>query len=160
MSSFPWLRAVAAGANGPHRLHGLFLDTTYCKPCYIFPAQADVVRAVLELVLMHRGLDAADTARARAGKLSFAPESGANRTLFLFGTYSIGKERLFMEVARALNEPVFVSKSKLKLMSCFGWSPSLMVRLRLPLRCVWYIAQYAHGISRTPRLHVSGAVDD
>lgn len=56
----------------------LILDTTYCSPEHAFPSQAEAVRFV------------ADTVRA---------ESGANghRTLFLFGTYTIGKERVFLE---------------------------------------------------------------
>jgi DNA cross-link repair 1A protein len=36
------------------------------------------------------------------------------RVLFLFGTYTIGKERLFMEVARTLGKQVYVSKEKLQ----------------------------------------------
>ena len=35
-------------------------------------------------------------------------------TLFLFGTYTIGKERLFLEVAAALGKKVYVSASKRK----------------------------------------------
>ncbi len=74
--------------------------------CFVPTTQALTLAAVVEVVLRH---------------------SSDPGTLFLFGTYSIGKERVFMEVARALREPVFVSKAKLKLMSTFGWPLELMV---------------------------------
>ena len=57
----------------------LVLDTTYCDPKHSFPPQKDVVQYVCDAVLAE----------------SFHP-----KTLFLFGTYGIGKERLFLE-ARA-----------------------------------------------------------
>lgn len=64
-------------AGSGRRLDVLMLDTTYCDPRYSFPPQdrcvADVVGAV--------------RARWRVAT-----------TLFVFGTYSIGKERVFMEV--------------------------------------------------------------
>lgn len=36
------------------------------------------------------------------------------RVLYLFGTYTIGKERLFLEVARTLGQKVYVSKEKMQ----------------------------------------------
>lgn len=53
----------------------------------------------------------------------------------MFGAYSIGKERVFMEVARQLREPVCVSKAKMKLMSCFNWPLEIMVTLCSPCHC-------------------------
>ena len=71
MASHPALLAL------PRPLDALYLDTTYCDPRHRFPTQAAVVRAVVE----------------RCQLLLDAP-----RTLVLFGTYSIGKERVFLEV--------------------------------------------------------------
>ena len=62
-------------------------------------------------------------------------------TLFLFGAYSIGKERVFMEVARVLREPVCVSKGKLKLVTCFGWPLEVMVSVRLCM-LLWVICEH------------------
>ena len=53
------------------------LDTTYADPQYAFPSQAAALDAALRAVRSE----------------SFNP-----RTLFLFGTYTIGKERLFLQV--------------------------------------------------------------
>ncbi|KAK9843634.1 hypothetical protein WJX81_000325 [Elliptochloris bilobata] len=80
----------------------LVLDTTYCAPHYTFPPQPQVVQFVLEAV------------RAEA----FNPG-----TLFLFGCYTIGKERLFLEVARALQRKVYVSASKLRVLQALGLPP-------------------------------------
>jgi DNA cross-link repair 1A protein len=138
MTNFPWLRAVSAGANGKYRVDALYLDTTYCKPCYTFPTQRSAVDAVIELVLMHCGMDEAENKRHAASRLSFDTSSPAplTRTLFLFGTYSVGKEKIFMEVARALNEPVCVSSHKFRLISAFGWPQHIMVRGSLQVVCV------------------------
>ena len=61
----------------------LVLDTTYCDPRYSFPPQSAVVDSVLRAV------------RAEAFNA---------RTLFLFGSYTIGKERVFLSVAAALKK--------------------------------------------------------
>ncbi|KAK9863457.1 hypothetical protein WJX84_005818 [Apatococcus fuscideae] len=81
----------------------LVLDTTYCDPQYTFPPQQQVLQFVVDAV------------KAEA----FNP-----RTLFLFGTYTIGKEKLFLEVARALNKKVYVSRAKRQVLDCLGLPPA------------------------------------
>ncbi|KAJ1289820.1 hypothetical protein BS78_02G194100 [Paspalum vaginatum] len=66
-------------------IHTLILDTTYCNPRYDFPSQEIVIQFVIEAI------------QAEA----FNP-----KTLFLIGSYTIGKERLFMEVARLLQKKI------------------------------------------------------
>ncbi|KAK8941701.1 DNA cross-link repair protein SNM1 [Platanthera guangdongensis] len=78
-------------------IHTLILDTTYCNPQYDFPKQDEVVQFVIDAI------------RAE----SFNP-----KTLFLIGTYTIGKERLFLEVARILKKKVYVALGKLHLFKC------------------------------------------
>ncbi|KAK9812991.1 hypothetical protein WJX72_006870 [[Myrmecia] bisecta] len=80
----------------------LILDTTYCQPQYDFPLQQQVLQFVLEAV------------KAEA----FNPG-----TLFLFGSYTIGKERLFLEVARLLQQKVYVSPTKKAVLDCLGLAP-------------------------------------
>ncbi|XP_077230397.1 sterile alpha motif (SAM) domain-containing protein [Tasmannia lanceolata] len=81
------------------RIHTLILDTTYCNPQYDFPKQEAVIQFVLEAI------------QAEA----FNP-----KTLFLVGSYTIGKERLFVEVARFLRKKVYVGAAKLRLLECLG----------------------------------------
>lgn len=40
------------------------------------------------------------------------------RTLLVFGTYTIGKERLFLHVAQALQKQVYVNKAKMDILRC------------------------------------------
>ncbi|XP_010917472.3 uncharacterized protein [Elaeis guineensis] len=81
-------------------VHTLILDTTYCNPQYDFPKQEAVTQFVIEAI------------QAEA----FNP-----RTLFLIGSYTIGKERLFLEVARLLRKKVYVGAAKLRLLRCLGF---------------------------------------
>ncbi|XP_020536648.1 uncharacterized protein LOC105638059 isoform X2 [Jatropha curcas] len=83
------------------RIHTLILDTTYCNPQYDFPKQEAVIQFVIEAIQAE----------------SFNP-----RTLFLIGSYTIGKERLFLEVARLLHRKVYVTAAKFRLLECLGYS--------------------------------------
>ncbi|KMZ60475.1 DNA cross-link repair 1A protein [Zostera marina] len=87
-------------------VHTLILDTTYCNPQYDFPKQESIIQFVIEAI------------QAEA----FNPN-----TLFLIGTYTIGKERLFCEVARILRKKVYVgTAAKLRLLECLGLPPEDM----------------------------------
>ncbi|XP_073051840.1 uncharacterized protein [Primulina eburnea] len=78
-------------------IHTLILDTTYCDPQYDFPKQEAVIQFVI------------DSIQAEA----FNP-----KTLFLIGSYTIGKERLFIEVARVLRKKIYVTSAKLRILEC------------------------------------------
>ncbi|KAH9096108.1 hypothetical protein LEN26_017602 [Aphanomyces euteiches] len=90
-------------------LDGVYLDTTYCEPQYCHPTQAVAIAEAKRLIDYHEN----------------------DRALFLFGSYSIGKERLFMDVAHHLQRKVYVERSKLSLLSCFEWPESEMAMLTL-----------------------------
>lgn len=77
------------------QIHTLILDTTYCNPRYDFPNQEIVIQFVIEAI------------QAEA----FNP-----KTLFLIGSYTIGKERLFTEVARLLQKKIYVGAAKLQIL--------------------------------------------
>ncbi|EXB74918.1 DNA cross-link repair 1A protein [Morus notabilis] len=89
-------------------IHTLVLDTTYCNPQaslnvnygYDFPKQEAVIQFVLDAIQAE----------------TFNP-----KTLFLIGSYTIGKERLFLEVARVLRKKVYVNAAKLRILNCLGF---------------------------------------
>ncbi|KAG0469528.1 hypothetical protein HPP92_016228 [Vanilla planifolia] len=81
-------------------IHTLILDTTYCSPQYDFPKQEEVIEFVIDAI------------RAEA----FNP-----KTLFLIGTYTIGKEKLFLEVARTLRTKIYVGAGKFHVLKCLGF---------------------------------------
>ncbi|GAB9466150.1 hypothetical protein Gpo141_00003532 [Globisporangium polare] len=106
-SYIPSSSASSSSSSGSafSRLDGIYLDTTYADPKYTFPTQQTAIDHALELVNKH---------------------SLSDKILYLFGSYSIGKERLFMEVAAKHGRKVCVSKAKLKFIRTFGWPESQM----------------------------------
>lgn len=103
-----------------------FLDTTFCDATKTFPDQ----KKVLE-----------DTVSVCRYALERTP-----RTLIVCGSYCIGKERVFMAVAEALNLKVWTSKAKRALFACID-DPKLNALLVdkqeeakihvLPLKSLW-----------------------
>ncbi|XAR69941.1 hypothetical protein NMG60_11001722 [Bertholletia excelsa] len=91
-------------------IHTLILDTTYCNPQYDFPKQEAVIQFVIEAI---------------------QAETFNSKTLFLIGSYTIGKERLFLEVARVLQKKVYVTAAKLRVLECLGLSKEDMQWLTL-----------------------------
>ncbi|XP_028844230.1 DNA cross-link repair 1A protein [Denticeps clupeoides] len=90
MERYPALQGV--------RVHTLYLDTTYCSPEYTFPTQGEVITF------------AANTA--------FEMVTLNPRTLVVCGTYSVGKEKVFLAVAAVLASKVCLSRDKFNTMCC------------------------------------------
>ena len=87
----PALREFVPGFNGSRRLDQLYLDTTYCDPRYDFPPQQKAISAVI-----------------RRMEPAWRRDS---TTCFFFGTYTIGKEKVFLEAARYFETKVCVLDS-------------------------------------------------
>ena len=111
MECYPWLSGF--------KMDTLLLDTTYMDPLYTFPPQDDVISHAISLCRS-------------------ALKSDPN-TLILVGSYLVGKERMFLGIAEALDCKICVNKGKLSLLECYDW-PQLKDRLSTD--------------SRTSRLHV------
>lgn len=80
----------------------LILDTTYCDPQYTFPPQESTIDFVYNEIKR---------------------EAFNVRCLIVVGSYTIGKERLVLEVARRLEKKVYVSKDKMSILDCCGLTP-------------------------------------
>jgi len=79
----------------------LYLDTTYSDPKYTFPPQQRSVDAVNSIVRDEL-------------------KSTQKKPLFIFGSYTIGKEKLWMSVAKKFNLKAYVSKDKLRIIMTFA----------------------------------------
>ncbi|KAM6896988.1 DNA cross-link repair 1A protein [Xenentodon cancila] len=80
------------------RVQTLYLDTTYCSPEYTFPRQQEAItfaaNAAFELVTLNP------------------------RTLVVCGSYSVGKEKVFLALAEVLGSKVCLSRDKYNTMCC------------------------------------------
>jgi hypothetical protein len=88
------------------RVDGLYLDTTFLNPTYDFPPQQQALSCVERIV----------------------KRENSPKTLFLIGTYQIGKEKVIEVVARAAAVRAFVTPEKYELLSCLGRDMSLYTR--------------------------------
>jgi len=86
---------------GNRRVQELFLDTTYCNKRWCFPQQSVACQWLKELA---------------AAELVREP-----RTLFIVGSYQIGKERAVQAVAEAANSPAFVEHRRWRVVQLSGW---------------------------------------
>lgn len=100
MQSYPELRKGS--------IHTLYLDTTYCNQRYRFPLQKEVINFVVQVTL--------------------AALKKNCRTLVVVGAYSIGKERVYLGIADALNVPIFTEGRRSRILSALDW-PELVAKL-------------------------------
>ncbi|KAJ4290113.1 DNA cross-link repair protein PSO2/SNM1 [Collariella sp. IMI 366227] len=90
------------GRTKQQKIDVCYLDTTYLNPRYSFPPQDDVIRACAELC-------------TQLNKSLLANDDRMWNALLrrqLCGTYSIGKERICVAVAQALQSKIFASAAK------------------------------------------------
>jgi DNA cross-link repair 1A protein len=140
-----------SGKTRQQKIDACYLDTTYLNPRYAFPAQEDVIKSCADMCVS-LSKDKADDSdawektkkeRAGAGMAKFvnsnmknedsiAMEVGSEkkrgRLLVICGTYSIGKERICMGIARALDCKIWAAPGKQRICAALE-DPELMSRL-------------------------------
>ena len=143
--SHPLLRPdvvdAITGQTKQQAIDTCYLDTTYLTPKYSFPGQHDVIDACAQMCIslskaIADSSDAWEQAKeARMGStMSKFLEKGEaevlkptgeeekprmrGRLLVVIGTYSIGKERICLGIAKALNSKIFAPPAKMRICKC------------------------------------------
>ena len=88
------------------RIDDLFLDTTYCDAQYCLPTQAECIHAVIDVVQQ-------EILNAKSNKA---------KIILLFGAYTIGKEAVYMSVAKHFKMKVYVDQRRYRILSSLEWS--------------------------------------
>lgn len=101
----PFCRIPWSGKSSDYRVDDLFLDTTYCDAQYSLPTQEECIEATVKIALE-------EVQKA---------QSGRNRILMLFGAYTIGKEAVYMAVAKRLRLKVYVDTRRYRILSALEW---------------------------------------
>ena len=128
----PDVMDAVTGHSSQQKLDVCYLDTTYLTPKYAFPSQETVIQACADMCvsLSKDQIDEMDTwertkkARAGTGMVKFvqkdvggnleeqAQPKGRGRLLVICGTYSIGKERICVGIAKALKSKIYAPARK------------------------------------------------
>lgn len=123
------------GQPRQQRIDTCYLDTTYLSPKYAFPSQEAVITACSELCVR---LNEESGVGSEVGKMGGGglmskflssitksdtpseqqPSSTGGRLLVVIGTYSIGKERICLGIARALGSKIFANPQKQRICAC------------------------------------------
>ncbi|KAF6841496.1 DNA repair protein pso2 [Colletotrichum plurivorum] len=138
----PEVQDSISGKLRQQKIDVCYLDTTYLNPRYSFPPQNDVIQACADLCKSLAPEQNSEdntwdkiSREAGTGTVSkfFTPTKSdgsatkvnpknkpKERLLVICGTYSIGKERICMAIAKALGSKIFASKSKIRICSKLG----------------------------------------
>ena len=131
------------GQTNQQVINTCYLDTTYLTPKYAFPPQSDVIDACAqmcvslskEIVDSNDAWEKAKLERAGSSMTKFLekptsegtiipPEDEDNkptirgRLLVVIGTYSIGKERICLGIAKALKSKIYAPPPKMRICKC------------------------------------------
>jgi DNA cross-link repair 1A protein len=140
----PDVQDLVSGKSKEQKIDVCYLDTTYLNPRYAFPSQDDVMEACAERCVAFNDekisddevWTAANDKSAANGMAKFVrKETGSNaiksetsetesseptkgRLLVVVGTYSIGKERICLSIARAMKSKIYATPSKQRICAC------------------------------------------
>lgn len=136
---------VVSGKTREQKIDVCYLDTTYLNPKYAFPTQEDVIKACADMCVSlspafankDDGWETMKRQRAGQGMVQFLengsksnqkeeadPSDGRpsnasrGKLLVVVGTYSIGKERMCLGIAKALGCKIYAPPSKARIVSC------------------------------------------
>ena len=118
-------RATSAMAADPafRNLDVLYLDTTYIDPSYCFPLQSKVVSGIATVLHQKLSIIGKENAPTLLEKWVTRFRSRKPlRTLIVTGSYMIGKEKVAMAIANALQQKIYVKPRKRRILQCLEWT--------------------------------------
>ncbi|KAF8113632.1 hypothetical protein N665_0047s0038 [Sinapis alba] len=89
---------------------GVFLDTTYCNPKFVFPTQQESVDYVISVI----------------DKIDEVSKETEKKVLFLVATYVVGKEKILVEISKRCKRKIFVDARKMSILNVLGCGESGM----------------------------------
>ncbi|KAJ3022173.1 hypothetical protein HKX48_006809, partial [Thoreauomyces humboldtii] len=114
----------------------LYLDTTYCAPQHRFPPQDAVTRSVSELCFRLRAGEDLPSIVSRQQNDATGPVNTLKKwflstsktpqslkyahPLILCGAYNIGKERMFMAIAKRLGSTIFCTARRRRMLASYS----------------------------------------
>lgn len=102
----------------------IYLDTTYLGPSHAFPSQNRVVQVCADFCVRLNNMKMEQLEKAQRqstiGRFFSSSNSPVLRTLFVVGTYTIGKERLAVEIAIRLQSKLFADTTKRRILKTFN----------------------------------------
>jgi DNA cross-link repair 1A protein len=126
-----------SGRTRQQQIDVCYLDTTYLNPRYAFPPQDDVVKACADMCASLKDENASwEVARGSSSLANFVsaapkeeePSKPRGRLLVVCGTYSIGKEKICLGIARALDCKIWAPPGKRRVCAALE-DEELMARL-------------------------------
>lgn len=126
-----------SGRTKQQQIDVCYLDTTYLNPRYAFPPQDDVVKACADMCARLKDENVSwEVARGSNSMAHFVsaapkeeePNKPRGRLLVVCGTYSIGKEKICLGIARALDCKIWAPPGKRRICAALE-DEELMARL-------------------------------
>eukprot|EP00536_Pseudo-nitzschia_multiseries_P000674 jgi/Psemu1/233899/estExt_Genewise1.C_80150 len=118
VGDFRWSRDVMLRVA----LDELYLDTTYCDEKYRLPGQEATIQATIET--FEKELERCRSSSSSSSSSNSTSKAGTplkkRRTLHLFGAYTIGKEKIWVSVAKHFGRKVYVDKARHRVLSALN----------------------------------------
>lgn len=135
----PEVADALTGKSRQQRIDVCYLDTTYLNPKYAFPSQEDVIDACADMCVRlseekgdkngpleysHQGRNGGlmskflSASKGDAQPIEGSEPESRGRLLVVIGTYSIGKERICLGIARALKSKIYAPAGKQRVCAC------------------------------------------
>lgn len=109
-----------------HTFDVVYLDTTYSSPLYKFPPLELVCQVTAKNVHQIVALE---------NKRKLVPFS----YLVVVGSYTVGKEKIAVDIAKVLNTKIYVRPEKLRVMECLEWPELLSLLTGDPSKALVHI---------------------